>query len=92
MAFSFIGESDKIMRDDPRYVKIIARFWQKADGQKKEVILKYHKCTSDDYTQFYPITPKQKSVYNEIIADNDRGFYCVDWDDSYQIYGDTYSD
>ena len=55
IAFAFEGEDDSKLKDDPRYVKMIARFWNRIDAVKSETILNFHKCTPEDYNEFYPV-------------------------------------
>ena len=59
MAFTFEGENDFMRKDDPRYVKVLARLWTKTNGVKTERILNFHKCTQDDYNEFFPIVENQ---------------------------------
>lgn len=47
-AFTFVGKEDLKRKDDPRYVKILARLWTQKDGIKSEKILDYHLCTAED--------------------------------------------
>ena len=57
MAFTFEGQFEEEMKDDPRYTKILIRQLQiKPDvGFREERFIPYHKCTDEDYAQFYPI-------------------------------------
>ena len=64
IAFSFEGEDDDKLKDDPRYVKIIARFWHRKDGIKGEKILNYHKCTEEDLNEFYPVAKESQKLYD----------------------------
>ena len=57
IAFSFVGASTKKLKDDPRYVKILARTVRRVDTKLSETILGLHKCTDKDWEQFYPIAP-----------------------------------
>ena len=54
---------------------------------KGETILNFHKCTAEDLKEFYPVASKSKKLYDSIIGDADRGFYCLDWTDEFKIYG-----
>ena len=42
--------------------------------------MSYHKCTDEDFAQFYPIRQEYKTRYDQIREDENRGFYCIDWD------------
>ena len=55
IAFSFEGEADKKLKNDPRYVKILARTLRSIDNVLSETILSYHKCTDKDWDDFYPV-------------------------------------
>ena len=92
IAFSFEGEFDHELKDDPRYVKILARLWTQKNAVKSETILSYHKCTSEDLEEFYPLATKSRKLYNSIQNDPKRGFYCLDWTDDFLIYGDETMD
>ena len=41
--------------NDPRYVKIFFRMYNKRKGKEFQRILPHHKCTDEDYDQFYPV-------------------------------------
>ena len=42
-------------KNDKRYVKWLFRLVGKRDGVMYQHILKHHKCTDEDYKEFYPI-------------------------------------
>ena len=52
MAFSVEGYLDKKNKDDPRYVKLMARMVYKVNGEAQEKVLKLHKCTEKDWSEF----------------------------------------
>ena len=58
IAFSFEGADDDTLKDDPRYVKLMARNRTKINQVKSEEILDIHKCTDQDFNEFYPIETK----------------------------------
>ena len=64
IAFAFEGENDSRLKDDPRYVKMIARFWHRKDAIKSETILDYHKCTEEDLNEFYPLAKESQKAYD----------------------------
>ena len=49
IAFSFEGESDRKLKNDPKYVKILARAVRRVDNVLSETVLGFHKCTSKDW-------------------------------------------
>ena len=49
IAFSFEGENDRKLKNDPRYVKILARAVRRVDNVLSETVLGFHKCTSKDW-------------------------------------------
>ena len=57
IAFSFVNAHSKNLKDDPRYVKILACTVRRVDTKLSETILGLHKCTDKDWEQFYPIAP-----------------------------------
>ena len=90
IAFSFEGENDNKLKDDPRYVKLLSRAVRRVDNVLSETILSFHKCTSKDWEKFYPIAAKSKALFDKIEQDEDRGFYCLDWSsdpDNFILYG-----
>ena len=52
MAFTVEGYLDSQIKDDPKYVKLMARMFYKTDGKQSEKILNLHKCTDNDWSQF----------------------------------------
>ena len=56
VAFAFDGYLDEKLKADPRYVKWIFRVhYKNKNGEFAETLLPYHKCTEEDYAEFYPI-------------------------------------
>ena len=91
-AFTFIGKNNYELKNDPRYVKMMARLWTQKDGAKSERVINYHKCTSEDWKEFYPVDNKNKAFVDQIKNDEKRGFFCLDWTDDLEIYGNTAMD
>ena len=54
---------------------------------RTETVLPFHKCTDEDFAQFYPIAPLQQQRFSSLKEE--EGLYCIDWDDEnpYLIYG-----
>ena len=64
----------------------MARILTRKDGKKSEKMLNYHKCTSEDWNDFYPTAEENQDQFDEIRNDENRGFYCLDWTDDLLIY------
>ena len=87
LAFTIEGFLDELRKDDPRYVKYTVRTYGKRDGIKYEKIIPYHKCTEEDWALF---APPDKSSFDtiQLIKENpERGMFCFDYGEDYQIYG-----
>ena len=87
MAFTIEGYAVRERKDDPRFVKWNVRFFGVRNGEAFEEWLPYHKCTEADYAEFSPLDPKSQTTYDSMVADEDRGFFCIDWNDEMKIYG-----
>ena len=48
-------------KNDSRYVKWLFTMSIRKDGKDQEFVINYHKCTDEDYAEFYPV---QKSSEN----------------------------
>ena len=47
-------------------------------------MLPYHKCTDEDYAEFYPVKNSSDQLLKDVRNNPNRGFLCVDWtDDDY---------
>ena len=89
IAFSFQGKEDLKLKNDERYVKILALQRSKIDGKKIEKSLSFHKCNAEDFKEFYPIEKGSKILFDEIEKDEDRGFFCLDWENNdFLLFGD----
>ena len=42
-------------RDDPAYVKNYVTYVQQIDDVRTKTLLPFHKCTEEDYAEFFPI-------------------------------------
>ena len=80
IAFSFVNSSNKKLKDDPRYVKILVRTVRRIESKLSETILGFHKCEEKDWENFYPITLKSQALFDKFERDEDKGFYCLDWE------------
>ena len=54
-AFSIVNYFSKELKDDSRYVKLQARLLKKVNREFTETILPLHRCTEEDFEQFYPL-------------------------------------
>ena len=90
IAFAFENKDSKKLITDSRYVRWMFLVTEFINDQRQEKFLSYHECTEEDYAQFYTIKSDQESELNDIRANPDRGFFCLDWDDSdpLKIYGE----
>ena len=52
MAFTVEGYLDGKIKDDPKYVKLLARMVYITDGEAHEKVLTLHKCTDKDWSSF----------------------------------------
>ena len=78
-------------RDDPRFVKWIVRIFGKDESTPYEHVLSSHKCTAEDYKQFYPIANRSKGKLKKILDNPKRGFMCADLPKKMPIWGETSS-
>ena len=46
---------EKIPRDDPAYIKNYATYIQIKDNVRTDTLLPLHKCTDEDFAEFFPI-------------------------------------
>ena len=52
------------------------------ENYKEDRYLPYHRCTEEDYAQFYPVSADSQALFADIRADEKRGFYCIDaWEE-----------
>ena len=68
-------------KNDPRYVKWLFMMHYKINGVSDQRKLSYHKCTDEEYNQFYPVQRESEAILKEIREDPERGLYCIDFDD-----------
>lgn len=54
LAFSVRGFYDKQLKDDPRYVKYLAKIEGIKDGESFDKRIPFHKCTDEDWNEFPP--------------------------------------
>ena len=93
MAFSIENMGTRDAINDPRYVKWIVRVYEKHGEVLSEKHLPFHKCTPEDYGQFYPLSKAAIDEYTSLTEDENRGLFCLDnWEDDLYIGGDITSD
>ena len=90
MAFTVEGYLDGKIKDDPRYVKLLARMFYITDGETHEKILSLHKCTEEDWSEFPEPARGMEDQFADVKDNPDRGMYCLDTDEmeGLEIYGD----
>ena len=54
--------------------------------------MEYHECTDAELNEFYPVSNSSKKLLQSITEDPNRSFYCIDWNDDLEIYGDLAQD
>ena len=42
--------------------------------------------------EFYPVQKSSESDFKSIYESEERGFYCIDWSDELELYGDFTGD
>lgn len=62
MAFTVEGYFDRVRKDDPRYVKWIARLVGSNLGEEYEKILPIRECNENDWADFATVSPKNVKV------------------------------
>ena len=80
MAWAVEGYLDGKIKDDPKYVKLLARIVYKTDNKKHEKILSLHKCTDEDWDDFDEPAKGMEDQLINIKNDPERGMYCLDKD------------
>ena len=58
-------------------------------------MVKYHRCTDEDYKEFYPIQKQSAATLQSLKTDPLRGMFCIDWNDEelpIKILGDESED
>ena len=77
--------------EDTQYVRTIVRVmgWNADSQQRYETHVPYHKCTDEDYGNFYPISSENRDTLQKIRDDPDQHFLCLDWDglDPFLLFG-----
>ena len=53
-------------KNDPSYVKMLARLWRATNGVATEQVLDLHPCTDEDLSKFAPPTPEAKTLLDQI--------------------------
>ena len=75
------------LKNDPKYVKWIFLKTTQVAGETIKTSLPIHKCTDEDYEDFYPTELTYQQKLETIREDPNRGFYCADLGDSTEIWG-----
>lgn len=80
IAFNVESLNGSETKDDPRYVKMLARLFTVKDGISSEQVLDLHPCTDEDLAAFPPPSPEAKYILNRIQSSEVRSLYCLDRD------------
>ena len=88
-AFSIVGFYDRELKDDPKFVRWIARHYGEKNGEHFENMIGLHKCTKEDFVDFYPIREGAEDEFeNETKITEKTGMFCFDeWNDDLRIGG-----
>mmetsp|Transcript_31255 Transcript_31255/g.38632 ORF Transcript_31255/g.38632 Transcript_31255/m.38632 type:complete len:140 (-) Transcript_31255:1447-1866(-) len=90
IAFGIEGFLDKELRDDPRFVKWIVRYFGiDKNGAEYEKLLPFHKCEKADYEKFQAPGQDQQYLFEKFVS-GERSLFCLDWDelgDELEIWG-----
>ena len=86
-AFSVEGYLDKEMKDDPRYIKFIPRIYGKKQGVRYQEVIPFHKCTEEDWLEFYEPAKGTEDQLSQVRDDPKRGMYCLDHPENFEING-----
>jgi len=78
-AFAVEGYWDEELKNDPKYVRTMARLVGKRKGVYYEEILNFHLCTDADYAEFAPPSAEGATMLEAIKENPKRGLYCLDW-------------
>lgn len=90
IAFTIEGYLDKKAKNDPKFVKTMARIVTYTDGVSSERFIPFSKCTKAQLDRFSPPAHGMQEQIDKITSDPDRGLFCFD-DKSLsdlEIYGD----
>ena len=88
-AFAIEGHIDKELKDSPEYVKYIMRMVTKTDGEFSELLINYHKCTTEELLSFPPPTIESEGLFKKYLS-GERSMFCIDEDalrDVVVVYG-----
>lgn len=66
-------------KSDPEFVKFLVGMYGYRNGEEFLRRVPFHKCTDEDYDQFYPVKRQSADLLKEIREDPERGLFCIDW-------------
>ena len=81
---------DNETKDDPRYVKGLARIIYKRNGVSGETIVPYHDCTAEELDEFAPPIQDSAGLFEVFRTSPTRHLSCLDWEkfgDKLAIWG-----
>ena len=81
MAFQFVTNDGTVVEEsDPSHPKMIVHLiGLDQDGNYVEKAIPHHKCTEEEYAEFYPIESDQENLLKDSKSLGD--FHCIDWND-----------
>ena len=64
---------------DPLWVKPFVRLYTVDNGKESAREIPTHRCTEEDYAQFYPVEEGSIDLLEKLKNDPKRGLYCIDF-------------
>ena len=89
-AFAIEGFMDRQTKEDPRYVKGLARLLWKRKGVLGETNIPYHNCTPEELDEFPPPVKDSAGLIEMYKTSKTQHLYCLDWEkfgDELSIWG-----
>ena len=90
LAWAVEDHSTLEAKDDPNYVMMQALLRVQTNNVIKSVSLPFHKCTEDDWNEFYP--PQASFVPSITSARQRHTYYCLDKGINPKLYGNDFTD
>ena len=77
-AFGFVGDHDRLPKDDPAFVKNYLQYIVYRDGVVEYTQVPIRKCTEQDYLLFNPIVPTENKKLQDLKDAN--ALFCINWE------------
>ena len=77
IAVAVRGDSDGQIKNDPRYIKWIARM-RNFEGGESETPMPLHECSESDLEKFYPLDKNSQKLYDDLKISGTDLFMCFD--------------